>query len=414
MKNNFISLLLILAISAAAVLISIPQSPKLLGDDTKMNLGLDLQGGVQLTYQLITDDLKDKTPVTAQSEAADLIRRRIDDLGVSEPTIQSIRIGEGYGILVELPGVHDIETAKSTIGKTAQLKFYELDDNNNEKETDLTGADIKSAAFSIDQSSSSLSSSPIIELKFTTEGAKKFKEITKRNVGKTLITKLDDEIINSATVQTEIDGGEAIIEGLDSKTEAKETAKLISEGALPAPIKLVQESHVGASLGRETIEKSMIAGVIGVMLVAIFMLVYYQGLGLVAIGALVLYTFIVIAIYKIMGVTMTLSGIAGFIFSIGIAVDANILVFERYKEEKIKNLPVKQALENAFNRSWPSIRDSNAASIITALVLYYLASGTVKGFAITLIIGILVSLFTSIVVTRNILRLVLRDKNENN
>lgn len=414
MKNNFISFLLIILIAATAVLIAIPKTPSLLGEDTKMNLGLDLQGGVQLTYQLDTSDLKDKTPAQAQSEAADLIRRRIDDMGVSEPTIQSIKIGDNFGILVELPGVHDIENAKETIGKTAQLKFYELDDNGQEKETDLTGADIKSASYSISQSSSTISASPVINLEFTTDGAKKFKEITKRNVGKTIITKLDDQIINSATVQTEIDGGKAIIEGIDTKAEAKETAKLISEGALPAPIELVQESQVGASLGREAIEKSMIAGVIGITLVAIFMVVYYHGLGLVAVGALALYTFIVIAVYKLMGVTMTLSGIAGFIFSIGIAVDANILIFERFKEEKLKNLPIKQGLENAFNRSWPSIRDSNAASIITALVLYYLASGTVKGFAVTLIIGILISLFTSIVVTRNILRLVLREKNENN
>lgn len=412
MKNIFTNLALIIAVTVLAVLIAIPNSPSIF-KETKMNLGLDLQGGAQLLYQLETNDLKDKTPTEAQSEAVDLIRRRIDDLGVSEPTIQPTRIGDGYGILVELPGVHDIESAKSIIGKTAQLKFYELGDDNQEKETDLTGADIKKASFNIDQSSS-LSASPVIDLEFTAEGAKKFEEITKRNVGKVLVTKLDDEVVNTATVQTEIQGGKAVIEGIETKAEAKNTAKLINEGALPAPIKLVQESHVGASLGKEAIEKSMVAGVIGVILVAVFMLVYYHALGFVAILALAVYTTIVIAIYKLIGVTMTLSGIAGFIFSIGIAIDANILVFERFKEEKLKNLPIKQALENAFNRSWPSIRDSNAASIITALVLYYLASGTVKGFAVTLIIGILISLFTSIIVTRNILRLTLKEKNEDN
>lgn len=413
MKNSFITIVLIVLVTVLSVLFTIPSTPKFLGTDKKMNLGLDLQGGAQLLYQLETDKLKDKSPVEAQSEAVDLIRRRIDDLGVSEPSIQPTKIGDGFGIIVELPGVHDIESAKSIIGKTAQLKFYEMGDDNQEKETDLTGADVKKAAFNIDQTTG-VSASAIINLDFTAEGAKKFKEITKRNIGKPLITKLDDEIVNTATVKTEIDGGKAVVEGIDTREEAKNTAKLINEGALPAPIRLVQESHVGASLGREAIEKSMVAGIIGVALIAIFMVIYYGGLGFVAVGALVLYTFIVVAIFKIIGVTMTLSGIAGFIFSIGIAVDANILVFERLKEEKLKHLPIKQALENAFNRSWPSIRDSNAASIITALVLYYLASGTVKGFAVTLIIGIIVSLFTSIVVTRNILRLVLKESHENN
>jgi len=412
MKNSFVTFLLIVVIAVLSVLFTTPKTPSFLGE-RKMNLGLDLQGGAQLLYQLETDKLKDKSALEAQSEAVDLIRRRIDDLGVSEPTIQPTRIGNDYGIIVELPGVHDIESAKSIIGKTAQLKFYEVGEDNQEKETDLTGADIKRATFDIDQTTS-LSASAIINLEFNPDGAKKFKEITKRNVGKVLITKLDDEIVNTATVRSEIDGGKAVIEGIETRDEARNTAKLINEGALPAPIKLVQESHVGASLGREAIEKSMVAGVIGIILVAIFMIAYYRGLGLVAVGALTLYTFIVIAVFKLIGVTMTLSGIAGFIFSIGIAVDANILVFERYKEEIHKKLPVKQALENAFVRSWPSIRDSNAASIITALVLYYLASGTVKGFAVTLIIGILVSLFTSIVVTRNILRLVLKEHNENN
>lgn len=413
MKNSFITFVLIVLVAALSVMLAIPKTPKILGSDKKLNLGLDLQGGAQLLYELETDQLKNQTPIEAQSEAVDLIRRRIDDLGVSEPNIQPTKIGDRYGILVELPGVHDIENAKSIIGKTAQLKFFELDESGQEKETDLTGADIKRATFNIDQSST-LSASPIINLDFNPDGAKKFKEITKRNIGKVLITKLDDQIVNTATVKTEIDGGKAIIEGLDSREEAKNTTKLINEGALPAPIVLVQESHVGASLGQEAIEKSMVAGIIGVILIAIFMVTYYGGLGLVATAALLLYTFIVIAVFKLIGVTMTLSGIAGFIFSIGIAVDANILVFERFKEEKQRNLPIKQALENAFTRSWPSIRDSNAASIITALVLYYLASGTVKGFAVTLIIGIVVSLFTSIVVTRNVLRFVLKEKHESN
>jgi len=416
MKNNFFTILFLLIVTAYAVLVAIPKTPSILGDK-KMNLGLDLQGGVQLVYQIETEKLGDKDEDEAQAEAIDLIRRRLDNEsvfgGTGEQNIQMTKIGDDPGIIVELPGVHDIENAKAIIGKTAQLKFYELDESGAESQTDLTGADIKRAAFNIDQTTS-ISASPIIDLEFTAEGAKKFKEITKRNIGKVLVTKLDDEVINSATVQTEIDGGKAVITGLESKQEARDTARLINEGALPAPIKLVQEGHVGASLGRDSIEKSLIAGIFGILLVAIFMIVYYKGLGLVATIALALYTVIVVAIFKILGITMTISGIAGFIFSIGIAVDANILIFERFKEELKKNLPKKQALENAFTRSWPSIRDSNAASIITGLVLYYLAAGTVKGFAVTLIIGILASLFTSITVTRNILRFFVKESRANN
>ena len=414
MRNNFISLIIILAITVLCVLIVLPNGPKILGKDIKANLGLDLQGGVQLLYSLDTSNLKDRTPQQAQDESVDLIRRRVDGMGVSEPNVQPRKIGQEMGIIVELPGVHDIDQAKNLIGKTAQLKFYELaPDGKDVIETDLTGSDVKKATAGTDSNSSSFSAvSPTIYLEFNPDGAKKFKEITKRNVGKPLITKLDDQIINQATVQTEIDGGKAQIEGLESLKEAKDTAKLINEGALPAPIKLVQESHIGASLGRDAIEKSLIAGIIGLVLVAIFMIVYYGGMGFVAIIALIIYTLIVVSIFKLIPVTLTLSGIAGFIFSIGVAVDANILIFERFKEEKKKGIPVKQALQNGFERSWPSIRDSNAASIITAMVLYWFASGTVKGFAVTLMIGIFVSLFTSIVVTRNILRFTVREARE--
>lgn len=412
MKNSFISIILIVLIAVFGVLVVLPKGPNLFGRDIKANLGLDLQGGAQLVYSIDTSKLQNNTPQQAQIQTVDLIRRRVDDLGVSEPTVQPNRIGQDYGVIVELPGIKDLEQAKALIGKTAQLKFYELSsDGQKEIETNLTGSDVKKASAGTDQSQTSFSgASPIIFLEFTPDGAKKFKDITKRNIGKPIITKLDDQVINQATVKTEIDGGKAQIEGIASLKEAQDTAKLINEGALPAPIALVQENQVGATLGRDAIEKSLVAGIIGVILVAIFMIVYYRGLGIVAVAALGIYIILVMAIFKLIPVTLTLSGIAGFIFSIGVAVDANILIFERFKEEKVKDIPIKQALQNAFVRSWSSIRDSNAASIITAMVLYEFASGTVKGFAVTLIIGILVSLFTSITVTRNILRFTVREK----
>ena len=411
MKNNVIALVVICAITIFGVSVVVPNGPDYFGKKVKTHLGLDLKGGVQLLYEIDSSNLGDKSPQNAQNETIDLIERRVNDLGVSEPIVQGRRIGDNYGILVELPGISNVEEAKNMIGKTAQLKFYELNENNEEIATDLTGSDIKSASAGTDQNGQNFSAvSPIIYLEFNEEGAKKFKEITKRNLNKTIITKLDDETINRATVQTEIDGGKAQIEGIETLKEAKETAKLINEGALPAPIKLAQESQIGSTLGKDAIEKSIVAGLIGLILVIIFMIVYYKWLGVAASAALIIYSIFTIAIFKLIPVTLTLSGIAGFIFSIGIAVDANILIFERYFEELKKGIARTVALENGFTRSWPSIRDSNIASLITATVLFYIGSGTVKGFAVTLAIGILVSLFTSINVTRNILRFFIKNK----
>lgn len=413
MRNNLIFLILIVLIAVFAGTVVYPKGPDYFGRETKTHLGLDLQGGVQLKYEIDTSGLGDKTPAKAQEEAVDIIKRRVDDLGVSEPRVQGIRIGNQYGVIVELPGIKDIDQAKSLIGKTAQLKFYELDENQQEKETGLTGSDVKSAQAGTDQQGTSFGSvSPIIELEFNKEGGEKFKEITKRNINKPIITKLDGEVINQATVQAEIAGGKAQIEGIETLKEAKDTARLINEGALPAPIKLVQESFEGASLGRDAIEKSLVAGLIGLLLVAVFMIVYYRGLGVVAVAALFIYSLVVGALFKLIPVTLTLSGIAGFIFSIGVAVDANILVFERFKEEKARDILPSQALENGFARSWPSIWASNVSSLITAVVLFYLSTGTVRGFALTLGIGIIVSMFTSYIVTRNILRFVIRNRTQ--
>lgn len=413
MRRNLLPLIIILAILAFSVSIVIPKGPNF-GKEIKAHLGLDLQGGAQLIYEIDTSNTTaNETPTQIQQRTIDIITRRVDGLGVSEPKIQGNRINDKYGVMVELPGIKDIQQAKSLIGKTAQLKFYEQDESGQEKETGLTGSDIKKALPSINQNGGGFSNSgALIELEFSSDGAKKFQEVTKRNIGKPLITKLDDQVVNIATVRTEIDGGKAVIEGLSSLKEAKETARLINEGALPAPIELVQESNIGASLGKDAIEKSLVAGIIGLLLVAVFMILYYGGLGVVAIVALVIYSIVIGALFKLIPVTLTLSGIAGFIFSIGIAVDANILVFERFKEEKKKGLGNSQALENGFVRSWPSIRDSNVASLITSVILFYSSSGMVKGFALTLGLGVLVSIFSAIFVTRTILRFFI--KNEHN
>jgi len=412
MRNKFVPIILIAILVGLAVSVVLPKGPNLFGKEIKMHLGLDLQGGVQLLYQIEMSNLQNRTPAQVQSETVDMISRRVDGLGVSEPKVQPVKIGSDFAVMVEMPGIKDVETAKNIIGKTAQLKFYELNASGQEVPTDLTGSDVSRATAGNNAEGGNISGvSPTIYLDFTSEGGKKFSDITKRNIGKPIITKLDDQIINSATVQQQIDGGKAQIEGLSTLKEAKDTAKLINEGALPAPINLVQENQVGASLGRDAIEKSIVAGIIGLLLVIIFMLVYYRGLGVAAVIALTIYTALVVAVFKLVPVTLTLAGIAGFIFSIGAAVDANILTFERFKEEKKKDIPARQALENGFARSWPSIRDSNIASLITAFVLFeFFSSGMVRGFAVTLALGIIISMFTAIVVTRSILRLVIQNE----
>lgn len=417
MRNKYLSIVLIVLLVAFTATTVFPNSINSLSKSKGINLGLDLQGGIQLTYQIDTSKLGDKSPDQAQQETVDLITRRVNEnpslgtnLGVSEANVQGTKFDGNYGVLVELPGVHDIQQAKDIIGKTAQLKFYEMVDNK-EQETNLTGSDVVSAQAGTDKQQTGFSSvSPVIYLDFTADGGKKFADITKRNIGKPIITKLDDQVINQATVQAEIDSGKAQITGIATLKEAKDTAQAISEGALPAPINPVHDYEIGAALGKDAVEKSLIAGLIGLILVAIFMIAYYRTLGVVAVVGLLIYSVIVMAVFKMISATLTLSGIAGFIFSIGVAVDANILVFERFKEEKRKDIPTTQALENGFVRSWPSIRDSNTASFLTAFVLYEFGSGTVKGFAVTLMIGIFVSIFTSIYVTRNILRLFVTSK----
>lgn len=406
MDKRYLSLIGVILIAAFALLIVWPKGPNIF-KETKMHLGLDLQGGVQLVYKIRMDNIKDKAPELVQRETIDLINRRVNRLGVSEPIIQGTRIGSDYGVIVELPGINNIDEAKSVIGKTAQLKFYETDEaGTGEKETDLNGSDVIKAVANISGGDSSgfASASPEINLSFNPDGAKKFAEITKRNLNKPIITKLDNEVINIATVRSAIEDGNAVISGIGSLKEAKDTAQFINEGALPAPIEVARENQIGATLGQASVEKSLIAGIFGILLVSIFMITYYGVFGVFAVLALGIYTLIVVAVFKLVPVTLTLAGIAGFIFSIGAAVDANILVFERYKEEIKKNPNKMQAIENSFARSWPSIRDSNVSSLMTALILFYLSKGLVKGFALTLAIGIVVSLFTAITITRTFLR----------
>lgn len=373
----------------------------------KFRLGLDLSGGAQLIYELDTSKLEERDKDEATDRVVVIIERRINALGVAEPVIQGTSFAGKPAVLVELPGVTDIKQAIDLIGRTAQLEFYEQGPNGQFLPTGLTGAYLGRADVEF-QATQSIRNEPVVSLRFNDEGARLFEEITARNVGKPLAIILDSEIISAPTVQDVIAGGNAVITGIGDIKEAKFLAIQLNAGALPVPINLIEQRTIGPTLGQQSLIKSLLAGLMGLALVAAFMILYYRLPGLVAVLALLIYAAISLAIFKIIPVTLTLAGIAGFILSVGMAVDANILIFERMKEEQRKGAPINAVISLGFSRAWTSIRDSNVSSLITAAILYFGTTGLVRGFAITLAIGILVSMFTAITVTRTFLKLVLR------
>lgn len=390
-----------------------------------LKLGLDLQGGSQLVLQTDMSKIANENRDIALESARDVIERRVNLFGVSEAIVQSSKLGENRRILVDLPGIKDSSQAGELVGKTAQLEIREIPASRSAEATHsayaaylyavptgLSGADLQK--FGVTFGGSQARSEPQVSLTFTSKGAKKFGEITKRNVGKQLPIFLDEQLILAPVVNQEILGGNAVITGNFTPEEAKKISSQLNAGALPVPIKIIEQRLIGASLGQESVNKSIIAGAIGIVTVIIYMAFYYGLYGLIADLALIIYALFVLAIFKtgffiLPPITLTLAGIAGFILSIGMAVDANILIFERMKEEVRWGNSREKALENGFKRAWSSIRDSNISSLITASILYFMGTGLVRGFAVTLAIGVLVSMFTAIIITRTFLRLIVRD-----
>ena len=376
-----------------------------------LKLGLDLAGGSHLVFEADTSKIVQEKKLTALTGVRDVIERRVNLFGVSEPNVQISEFEGKDRIIVELPGVRDTKEATDLIGRTAQLIFAEVEDQVITEEstpssqlvpTDLTGADLESAQVSFDGQNGK----PGISLQFTTEGGKKFAEITKRNIGKPLPIILDGEILSAPNVQEEIVGGSAQISGTFTLEEAKKLSIQLNAGALPISLTMLEQQKIGPTLGDVSLKKSLVAGLIGFVVIVVFMVVLYGRFGIIAAIALLLYSVFVLAIFKVIPITLTLAGIAGFILSIGMAVDANILIFERMREELRtgKSLPV--ALELGFSRAWNSIRDANVSSLITSGILYYFGTGPIRGFAVTLAIGVVVSMFSAIMVTRTFLRLV--------
>ena len=493
----------------------------------KVHLGLDLQGGTHLVYQADVTNITDTDKKEAVEGVRDVIERRVNVYGVSEPNVQTNYSGDNYRIIVELAGVKNVSEAIQMIGETPLLEFKtqgqpvvvddqaltdaqtkaqdilnkalkgddftklaqeysedlstassggdlpwakrgdfvaefdtaifdqlkageisktlvksqfgfhiikKIEERKNEAgETevhaahilikdpnvdlagttwDLTalgGKNLKRAALEFDPNTNQ----PLVALEFDETGKELFGQITQANVGKPVAIFLDGAVISAPTVQEAITDGKAVISGNFTTKEAKDMVRRLNSGALPVPIQLLSQQTIGASLGADSVQKSLAAAIIGLIAAALFMIIFYRFPGLLSVFALLIYSIVSLAIFEAIPVTMTLAGIAGFILSIGMAVDANVLIFERTKEELRNGQTLSMAIENGFARAWTSIRDSNVSSIITCLVLAWFGTSVVKGFAITLAIGILVSMFTAITVTRTFLRLLVTQKLEN-
>lgn len=552
-RKLLVKFISVIVLALAVGLISYPKAaskvPPAYGalNKLRINLGLDLQGGIHLEYKADASQIDSSKIDAAMQALQDVIERRVNSFGVAEPVVYTTKSGANQRLVIELAGVKDINRAKEMIRETPFLEFKEesapdqsqqipqqlldqlkqqakkkaddilkkalagedfarlardnsedpgskdnggdldfvkkgmlvpefdkvlfdpgfkdgtvwpqlvetqfgwhiikkvesrgegdpvkspADDNEasnleihaahiliakksnpsvpqkNYVSTGLSGKNLKNAA--VDFQNQGLSE-PQVAIQFDSEGAKLFAELTKKNLGKSIAIYLDGQIISAPTVQAEITNGQAVITGNFTVDEANKLVKNLNEGALPVPISLISQQSVEASLGQASLQKSLKAGIIGLVVVIIFMLMYYRFLGVVASLALLIYAGLMISIFKLSAfspwqITLTLPGIAGFILSIGMAVDANILIFERTKEEIRRGRNILGATEEGFRRAWTSIRDGNVSSIITSLILIVMGTGFVKGFAVTLVIGVLVSMFTAVVITRTILRFVM-------
>lgn len=395
------------------------------GKDLDLKYGLDLAGGSSLSFNVDTSKIPTENLTQALDSLKGNIERRINLFGVSETTVKINKQQDQYRLQVELPGVENINDAINLLGTTAQLSFkgeveiapeatasatiYDLFS----KDTGINGSHLRRSSVEINPNNSK----PEVSLEFNEEGTKLFSQATKDLLNKRIAIFIDDYPITAPTVQTVITDGKASISGNFDSKSAKELSAQLNAGALPLPISIIQQSQVGATLGQDSLNKGILAGVVGLVLVSLFMIANYGKLGLIADIGLIIYGLITLSLYRLIPITLTFPGIVGFILSIGMAVDSNILIFERVKEEGRKGKDWNMALETAFGRAWDSIKDANACTIITGFILFnpfnwsFLStSGMIRGFAITLILGIFVGIFTGVFVTRNLLRVFAKEK----
>ena len=384
-------------------------------------LGLDLSGGTHLVYKADVSGVDSTEVKNSMDSLRDVIERRVNIFGVAEPIIQVqdggfANAGEER-LIVDLPGVTDVSKAIEMIGQTPMLDFRtENPDKNAIQEatvdkdgnvvldpyaskyikTDLTGRYLDKATLEFDQTTGE----PTVSLQFDAEGSALFEKITSENIGKSVAIFLDGEPISIPTVNEAIAGGKAQISGNFTATEAKTLVGRLNSGALPVPISLVSTQTIGPSLGDQATSAGVKAAIIGLLAIAVFLIIWYRLPGIVAAVALSMYAVIMLAIFKLVPVTLTAAGIAGFIISIGMAVDANVLIFERIKEELRGGDEVSDSMHHGFKRAWLSVRDSNISSIITAIILFWFGTALIKGFALVFLIGVIVSLLSAVTITR--------------
>ncbi len=385
----------------------------------QFRLGLDLSGGMHLVYKADISQVPAGQVSDSMNALRDVIERRVNLFGVSEPVVQIQQGGFTSGgeqkLIVDLPGVTDVEKAIAMIGQTPLLEFkiealkgtpqnatidadgkVNLDMSSQFVSTELTGRYLKKATLEFDQNTRE----PKVSLHFDDTGTKLFAEITKTNVGKMVAIYLDGAPVSTPVVREEILDGLAVISGSFTPTEAKQLVGRLNSGALPVPITLLSKQTIGATLGTSAVNAGVKAAIIGFLMVALFLILWYRLPGLVAVLSLCIYSAIMLALFKLIPVTLTAAGIAGFIISLGIAVDANVLIFERVKEELRSGRTVSDAVATGFSRAWFSIRDSNTSSIITAFILFWFGTSLIQGFALTLGIGVLISMLSAITITK--------------
>ncbi len=406
LKTRVIALLLIIAGLGLAFFVYYSQTTTTGWLARPFKLGLDLSGGSHLVYEANVAGLPIADIPDAMSSLREVIERRVNAFGVAEPIVQVEQVGFGesasHRLIVELPGVTDVKQAIEMINITPTLEFKMLADPTdpvNFVSSGLTGRFLKRAQVIFNQQSLG----PSISLEFNEEGVKRFAELTRSIVGQPLAIYLDGVELSAPVVREEITDGRAEISGQFSVDEAKSLVRNLNLGALPVPITLASTETIGATLGHDAITKGLNAGLIGLAIVALFMIVWYRLPGVIAVISLAMYLVLMLAIFKLLPVTLTAAGIAGLILSVGMALDANVLIFERLKEELLAGKDIHEAIGEGFARAWFAIRDSNLSSIISAIVLFWFGTAVIKGFALTLLIGIVVSLFTAITVTRTLL-----------
>ena len=379
--GKFTGIALVILIAFAVYIVPLSNSIK---------QGLDLQGGTHIVLEAV-DTPDAKVNDDAVNRVVKIIERRVNELGLTEPIIQ--RQG-ARRIIVELPGIKDPEKAIAMIGKTALLEFRDPQNN-----TVLTGKDLKDSKAHMDGSSR-----PLVAIEFSEAGTKKFADLTSKFVGQPIAILLDNEVLTKPVVNEPITGGKAVITGNRSMEEAEHLAILLRSGSLPVKVNIVENRTVGPTLGQDSKYKSVKAFAVGVIGILIFMCLFYRVSGFIANISLLLYVMLLLIAMKMLNATLTLPGIAGIILSMGMAVDANVLIFERFKEEVRAGKTLRSAMDSGFSRAFTTIFDSNITTLFVAAVLFYLGAGPIKGFAVTLAIGIVLSMFTAITVTKYMLK----------